>query len=145
MMVDNGSAVNLLQFLVIQKMGLESTITQRAEVLTGFNGQTSTAIGQITLDVTTSPVVSKQTFTIVSDPSPYNGIFGRPWLIKLDAVTSVMYQKIRFLIPGGGVGEIKSDQAVSLRCTVQMLKESRKKTFTPVEVTEIQKDDEAAK
>ena len=72
----------------------------------------------------------------MSDPSPYNGILGRPWLIKLDAVTSVKYQKIRFRIPGGGVGEIKSDQAASRRCTVQMLKESSKKTFTPVEVTE---------
>ena len=115
------------------------------EVLTGFNGHTSTAIGQITLDVKTSPVVSKQTFTIVSDPSPYNGILGRPWLIKLDAVTSVKYQKIRFRIPGGGVGEIKSDQAASRRCTVQMLKESSKKIFTPLEVTEIQRNDEAAK
>ncbi|XP_070667586.1 uncharacterized protein [Malus domestica] len=109
-MVDNGSVVNLLQLSVIQKMGLESTIIRRAEVLTGFNGHTSTAIDHITLDVKTPPVVSKQTFTIVSDPSPYNGILGRPSLIKLDAVTSVKYQKIRFRIPGGGVGEIKSDQ-----------------------------------
>ncbi|XP_070667581.1 uncharacterized protein [Malus domestica] len=145
MMVDNGSAVNLLQLSVIQKMGLESTIIRRAEVLTGFNGHTSTAIGHITLDVKTPPVVSKQTFTIISDPSPYNGILGRPWLIKLDAVTSVKYQKIRFRIPGGGVGEIKSDQVSSRRCTVQMLKETKKKTFTPVEVTEVQKGKEIAK
>ena len=140
MMVDN-SAINLLQFSVIQKMGLESTITWRAEVLTRFNGHTSTAIGQITLDVKTSPVVSKQTFTIVSDPSPLQRDPGEALVDQ--ARTSVKYQKIRFRIPGGRVGEIKSDQAASRRCTVQMLKESGKKTFTPVEVT--QKDDEAAK
>ena len=145
MMADNGSAVNLLQLSVIQKMGLESTIMRRAEVLTGFNGHTSTTIGQITLDVKTLPVVSKQTFTIISDPSPYNGILGRPWLIKLDAVTSVKYQKIRFHVPGGGIGEIKSYQAASRRCTVQMLKETKKKTFIPMEVAEIQKDEEATK
>ncbi|XP_050114010.1 uncharacterized protein LOC126592365 [Malus sylvestris] len=98
MMVDNGSAVILLQLSVIQKMGLENTIIRRAEVFTGFNGHTSTAISHITLNVKAPPVVSKQTFTIVSDPSPYNGIVGRPWLIKLDAVTSVKYQKIRFRI-----------------------------------------------
>nr|XP_028952589.1 uncharacterized protein LOC114822423 [Malus domestica] len=78
MMVDNGSAVNLIQLLVIQKMGLESTIIRRAKVLTEFNGYTSTIIGHITLDVKTPPVVSKKTFTIVSDPSPYNGILRRP-------------------------------------------------------------------
>ncbi|KAM2243911.1 hypothetical protein ACFX1S_010672 [Malus domestica] len=98
MMVDNGSAVILLQLSVIQKMGLESTIIRQAEVFTGFNGHTSTAISHITLNMKAPPVVSKQTFTIVSDPSPYNGIVGRPWLIKLDAVTSVKYQKIRFRI-----------------------------------------------
>ncbi|KAM2964753.1 hypothetical protein FF2_022508 [Malus domestica] len=70
-------------------------------------------------------------FTIVSDPSPYNGILGKPWLIKLNAVTSVKYQKIRFRIPRGKAGEIKSDQATSQRCTVHVLKESKKKTFTP--------------
>ncbi|XP_070672161.1 uncharacterized protein [Malus domestica] len=59
MMVDNGSVVNLLQLSVIQKMGLESTIIRRAEVLTGFNRHTSTTIGHIALDVKTPPVVSK--------------------------------------------------------------------------------------
>ncbi|KAM1535884.1 hypothetical protein ACFX1Z_014841 [Malus domestica] len=94
MMVENGSTVNLLQLSIIQKMGLESTIIRKAEVLTEFNGHTLTAIDHITLDVKTSLVVSKQTFMIVSDPSPYNGILGKPWLIKLDAITSIKYQKI---------------------------------------------------
>ncbi|KAM2352228.1 hypothetical protein ACFXTH_006934 [Malus domestica] len=80
-------------------MGLESTSIRRAKVLTGFNGHTSTAIGHITLNVKTPLIVSKQTFTIVSDPSPYNGILGRPWLIKLDVITSIKYQKIQFHIP----------------------------------------------
>ncbi|KAM1117509.1 hypothetical protein ACFX19_008000 [Malus domestica] len=93
-MVDNGSAVILLQLSIIQKMGLESTIIRRVEVLIEFNGHTSTTIGHITLDVKTPPVVSKQTFTIISNPSPYIGILGRPWLIKLDAVVSVKYKKI---------------------------------------------------
>ncbi|KAM2057968.1 hypothetical protein ACFX16_030598 [Malus domestica] len=74
-------------------MGLENTIIRRAKVLTRFNGHTLSVIGHITLDVKTPPVVSKQTFTIVSDPSPYNGILRRPWLIKLDAATSVKYKK----------------------------------------------------
>lgn len=117
MMVDNGSVVNLLQLLVFQKMGLERTIIRRAEVLTGFNGHTSTTINLITLEVKTPPVVSKHTFTIVSDLSPYNGILGRPWMIKLVAITFVKYQKIRFCILGGRVvEEIKFDKTASRRC-----------------------------
>ncbi|XP_048436520.1 uncharacterized protein LOC125475592 [Pyrus x bretschneideri] len=98
-MVDNGSAINLLQLLIIQKISLESTIICRAEVLNGFNERTLTAIGHITLDMKPLLVVSKQTFTIISDPSPFNKILRRPWLIKLDSITSVKYQKIRFCIP----------------------------------------------
>ncbi|XP_048427686.1 uncharacterized protein LOC125471405 [Pyrus x bretschneideri] len=76
MMVDNGSVVNLLQLSVIQKKVLENIIICQAEVFTGFIGHTSTTIGNITLDVRTPPVVSRQMFTIISDLSPYNGILG---------------------------------------------------------------------
>ncbi|KAM1348070.1 hypothetical protein ACFX2F_002287 [Malus domestica] len=75
-------------------MGLENTIIRRVEVLTRFNRHISTVIYHIIFNVKTLPVVSKQTFIIVSDLSSYNRILGRPWLIKLDAVTSVKYQKI---------------------------------------------------
>ncbi|KAM1477087.1 hypothetical protein TB2_037968 [Malus domestica] len=92
-MVNNESAINLLQLLVIQKMGLENIIIHRAEVLTKFNRHTSTVIGGITLDVRTLPIVSKQTFKIISELYPYNRIRGRPWLIKQDAVTFVKYKK----------------------------------------------------
>lgn len=88
-------------------MGLESTILHQVKTLTEFNGYTLTAIGNIALDLRTPPVVSNKTFTIVNDPFPYNGILGRPWLMKLGAITSVEYQKIRFCILGRGVREIK--------------------------------------
>ncbi|XP_070682338.1 uncharacterized protein [Malus domestica] len=77
-MVDNVSLVNLLELSVIEKMGLESAIQRKAEVLTGFNRPTSTTIGTITLDVTYPSIVSSQTFMIVNDPSPHNGILGHP-------------------------------------------------------------------
>ncbi|CAN6543549.1 unnamed protein product [Malus baccata var. baccata] len=93
-MMDNGSSINLLQLSIIQKMSLESTIQRKAEVLTGFNELTSTAIGTITLDVTSPPIVTLQTFMIVSDPSLHNGILSRPCLVKIGAMTSIEYQKI---------------------------------------------------
>ena len=90
-MEDNNNSVNILQLPVIQKMGLESTIKHKAKVLTGFNELTSIVIGTITFDVTSPPIVTSQTFMIVSDPSPQNGILGRPWLVKIKAVTSIEY------------------------------------------------------
>ncbi|XP_068336607.1 uncharacterized protein [Pyrus communis] len=122
-------------------MGLENTIQRKVEFLTGFNGLTSTTIGTITLDVTSPPIVSLQTFMIASDLSHRNGILSQPWLVMIGAVILIEYQKIQFRIPGGAVREIKSDQAMSRRCTVQVLKESKKKSFAPAVVVEVQKYD----
>ncbi|XP_068328068.1 uncharacterized protein [Pyrus communis] len=67
-MVDNGSSVNILQLSVIQKMSLESMIKCKSEVITVFNRLTLTVIGTIMLDITSSPIVSSQTFMIINDP-----------------------------------------------------------------------------
>ncbi|XP_068331559.1 uncharacterized protein [Pyrus communis] len=115
-------------------MGLESKIKCKTKVLTGFNELTLIAISIITLDITNPPIVSSQTFMIVSNPSPHNKILARPWLVKTGAVTLIEYYKIRFRIPGGAVGEIKSDQAMFRRCTVQVLKELKKKSFAPAQL-----------
>ncbi|XP_009334568.2 uncharacterized protein LOC103927377 [Pyrus x bretschneideri] len=140
-MVDNGSSVNILQLSVIQKMGLERTIKHKVEVLTGFNRLTSTIIGIIMLDVANLPVVSSQTFMIVSDASPYTGILRQPCLVKIGAVTSIEHQKIRFCIPGRVIREIKGNQDMSQRYIVQVLNESKKNSFTRAVAIEVEKND----
>lgn len=70
-------------------MGLESTIKHKVDVLTGFNGFTSTTIGMIVFDVLTPPIVSSQTFMIVMDPTLHNGILGHPWLVKIRSMTFI--------------------------------------------------------
>ncbi|XP_020421401.1 uncharacterized protein LOC109949707 [Prunus persica] len=101
---DEGSAANILQLAVIQQMGLETKINKLARSLTGFNGATTITVGTIDLDVYFPPVISLQTFMVINEVSPYNGILGRPWIGKINAITSATHQKIRYPIPGGGVG-----------------------------------------
>ncbi|KAI5353296.1 hypothetical protein L3X38_006189 [Prunus dulcis] len=50
---------------------------------------------------------------------------------KIEAITSALHQKIRYPIPGGGIGQINSDQAMVRRCTAQGLKKSKQLPFTP--------------
>ncbi|CAL8133852.1 unnamed protein product [Prunus armeniaca] len=47
---------------------------------------------------------------VINEVSPYNGILGRPWIGKINAITSATYQKIRYPIPGDGIGQINNDQ-----------------------------------
>ncbi|CAL9004768.1 unnamed protein product [Prunus brigantina] len=129
--VDEGSAANILQLSVIQQMGFEPKISKLARSLTGFNGATSITVGTIDLDVHSPPMVCSQTFMVIDEVSPYNGILGRPWISKIEAITSAQHQKIRYPIPGGGIGQINSDQAMARRCTTQGLKKSKQLQFTP--------------
>ncbi|XP_020426548.1 uncharacterized protein LOC109950824 [Prunus persica] len=93
---DEGSAANILQLAVIQQMGLETKINKLARSLTGFNGATTVTVGTIDLDVYSPPVISLQTFMVINEVSPYNGILGRPWIGKINAITSATHQKIRY-------------------------------------------------
>ncbi|XP_020420343.1 uncharacterized protein LOC109949346 [Prunus persica] len=130
--VDEGSAANILQLSVIQQMGLEPKISKLARSLTGFNGATSITVGLVDLDVHSPPVVCSQTFMVIDEISPYNGILGRPWISKIEAITSALHQRIRYPIPGGGIGQINSDQAMARRCTAHGLKKSKQLQFTPI-------------
>ncbi|CAL8993981.1 unnamed protein product [Prunus brigantina] len=130
---DEGSAANILQLAVIQQMGLETKINKSAKSLTGFNGATTITVGTIELDVYAPPVISSQMFMVIDEVSPYNGILGRPWISKINAITSATHQKRSArLIPGGGIGQINSDQAMARKCSAQGLKKGKQTQFLPV-------------
>ncbi|CAL8091989.1 unnamed protein product [Prunus armeniaca] len=111
--IDEGSTTNILQLAVIQQTGLETEINKSARSLTGLNGATTVTVGTTYLDVYSPPIISSQTFMVINEVSPYNGILGRPWIGKINAFTSTTHQKIRYPIPGGCVGQINSDQAMA--------------------------------
>ncbi|CAL8174057.1 unnamed protein product [Prunus armeniaca] len=106
---DEGSTANILQLAVIHQMGLETKINKSTRSLTGFNGATTVTVGTIDLDVYSPPVVSLQTFMVIDEVLPYNDILGRPWIGKINAITSATHQKIRYPISGGEVRQINSD------------------------------------
>ncbi|CAL9017512.1 unnamed protein product [Prunus brigantina] len=113
-------------------MGLETKINKSAKSLTGFNGATTVTVGTIELDVYAPPVISSQVFMVIDEVSPYNGILGRPWISRINAITSATHQKIRYPIPGGGIGQINSDQAMARKCSAQGLKKGKQTQFLPV-------------
>ncbi|CAL9025029.1 unnamed protein product, partial [Prunus brigantina] len=88
---DEGSAVNILQLVVIHQIGLETKINKLARSLTSFNGATMVTMGTIYLDVYSLPVISWQTFIVIDEASPYNDILGKPLIGKINAITSATH------------------------------------------------------
>ncbi|XP_020415458.1 uncharacterized protein LOC109947983 [Prunus persica] len=129
---DEGSVANILQLAVIPQMGLETKINKSAKSLTCFNDATTVTVGTIELDVYAPPVISSQTFMVIDEVSPYNGILGRLWIGKIKAITSAIHQKICYSIPGGGIGQINSDQVMTRKCSAQGLKKGKQTQFLPM-------------
>lgn len=126
--VDECNASNVMQLSIVQQMSMLTKINKSTKSLTGFNDATSVTMGIIDLDVYSSLVISLQTFMIINEVFSYNGILGRPWIGKINPITSATYQKIRYQSPW----HMNSDQVMTKRCSMQGLKQSKQACFTLV-------------
>ncbi|GKF95049.1 hypothetical protein Tco_0284749 [Tanacetum coccineum] len=90
-------------------------------LLIGFNGETIWPLGQISLLVKIGNVEHStfawMNFMVVRSPSPHNGIIGRPWIRRIQAVPSTAHGMLKFLVKGGVV-TLQSNRVVPLECVM---------------------------
>ena len=76
-LVDPGSSIDLLQMSAFKQMGfLPSTLENPERILSGFNGVSTTSLGDVVLPVQVVPVIQNVQFSMVEDLSPFNPIMG---------------------------------------------------------------------
>ena len=76
-LVDLGSATNLLQLLAFNQMRLSlGVLNSTGQILFGFNGATTVTLGDVTLPVRANPVTQQVLLSVVGDLGPYNAIMG---------------------------------------------------------------------
>ena len=101
-LVDPGSAADLLQLSAFTQMklslGMQNSVGQ---ILIGFNGATTTTLGDVTLLVKAGPITQQVLFSIVEDLGPYNVIVGRTWLYSMKVVSSTYHQMVSYLTTAG--------------------------------------------
>ena len=96
-LVDNRSSADVLFFSTLRDMELlEFEIEKSKAVLTGFNGESSTAIGKIKLPVFVAGENKMTTFLVIDYLLAYNIILDRPWIHIMIAVPFTYHQRIRF-------------------------------------------------
>ena len=77
-LVDPGSLADLVQASVVGRMGHSLTgLENPGRILSGFNGSSTTSLGDIVLPVQAGPVTLNVQFSVVQDLSPFNIILGR--------------------------------------------------------------------
>ena len=76
-LVDPGSAVDLLQLPVFRQMNISfDRLSSNGRILSAFNRATIVTMGDIALPVKAGPIVQQVLFSVVEDLGPYNAIVG---------------------------------------------------------------------
>ena len=115
-LVDLGSAADLLQLPAFTKMKLSSNMLNSAEkILSGFNGTTTTTLGNVTLLVKAGPITQWVLFSVVEDLGPYNAIVGWAWLHSMKAVPLTYHQMVSYMTSAGQV-DLWSNQLATRQC-----------------------------
>ncbi|RWW45402.1 hypothetical protein BHE74_00048761 [Ensete ventricosum] len=119
-MIDIGSAADILYFEAFQKLGLtDQDLTPLTSMLTGFTRDSIAPFRTMTLLLTIGEEPHTKTlmviFMVVDLPSAYNAIIGQPTLNRLRAVVSTFHRSVKFPT-NAGVDEARSDPRESRRC-----------------------------
>ncbi|XP_034709005.1 uncharacterized protein LOC117932077 [Vitis riparia] len=112
-LIDPGSSADLLQVAVIKRMGFEpSSLENPRRTLSGFNGSSTTSLGDVILPIYAGPVILNVLFSVVEDLSPFNAILGRTWLHGMKVIPSTYHQRVSFITRDGQVNLYRSQLAV---------------------------------
>jgi hypothetical protein len=106
LLVDNGSLADIIFTDAYDKMGLSRNLLQPPDTpLYGFGGCVIHAIGKVSLPVSFGTVQNARTeylfFDVVEMYYPYNGILGRGFLNKFEAIIHQAYLCMKILATQG--------------------------------------------
>ena len=91
-LVDPGSAANLLHLLAFKQMRVQlDHLSSAGRVLSRFNGATTLTVGDIAFSVKAGLVTQQVLFSVVEDLGPYNAILSRAWLHAMKTVPSTYH------------------------------------------------------
>nr|CAN68523.1 hypothetical protein VITISV_025156 [Vitis vinifera] len=115
-LIDPGSSADLVQASVMSHMGHTLTgLENPGRILSGFNGSSTTSLGDIVLPVQAGSVTLNVQFSVVQELSPFNVILGRTWLHYMKAIPSTYHQMVSFLTNDGQI-DLYGSQLVARQC-----------------------------
>nr|CAN69696.1 hypothetical protein VITISV_012964 [Vitis vinifera] len=101
---------------VVNHMGHNLTgLENPGRILSGFNGSSTTSLGDIVLPVQAGPITLNVQFSVVQDLSPFNVILGRTWLHYMKTISSTYHQMVSFLTKDGQVN-LYGSQLAARQC-----------------------------
>lgn len=92
-MLDLGSAVNILPLKTLKRIGLCPTVLKSTNlVIQGFNQGSQRTMGTVSLDLDIQGFLTKVNYHVINAPTSYNLLLGRPWMHQYKVVASTVHQ-----------------------------------------------------
>ncbi|KAJ9535060.1 hypothetical protein OSB04_un001867 [Centaurea solstitialis] len=130
------SSANVIFADTLKIMGIDrSNIVRRTTTLIGFNGDTTSTLGEIVVPVFAKGINKQTKFNVIDCPSAYNAILGRPWIHDMKAVPSTYHQKIKFPSSWGSQDGVRSYDDLQLEEVVLDHKHPDRKVFVGATLT----------
>ncbi|BFG34726.1 hypothetical protein CerSpe_210000 [Prunus speciosa] len=108
MLVDGGSAVNIMPKSTMMKLGITMDELSRSRLMIqGFNQGGQRAMGMIRIELVIGDLKSNTLFHVIDAKTSYNLLLGRPWVHENGIVPSTLHQCFKFY--RGGVKKILGD------------------------------------
>nr|GEX52673.1 reverse transcriptase domain-containing protein [Tanacetum cinerariifolium] len=123
MYVDGGSSSEILYGHCFNRFRpeIKSQMVPAATPLVGFCGEIIWPLGKLSLLVKIGDeehsTFAWMNFIVVSSPSRYNKIIGRPGVRRIQAVPSTAHEMLKFPVTGGTV-TLRSSRIIPLKCTM---------------------------
>jgi hypothetical protein len=103
-MVDGGSAINLLPLHTLKKIGyFQRDLSRSNVVIHGFNQAGQEAMGTISLVLKLEKFMTYIKFHVIDETTSYNALLGCPWLHENKIVPSTLHQCLKYKYPLGDV------------------------------------------
>jgi hypothetical protein len=98
-LVDTGSSLNVVPKSTLVKLSLIGPVLKQSNMIVkAFDGSQRELIGEIELPMLTGPHLLNISFQVMDINSSYSCLLGRPWIHAAGAVTSTLYQKLKFIV-----------------------------------------------
>ena len=125
-MVDQGSAAEIMYLDLFKGLNLRTEdLTPYNFPLVSFEGKVIIPKGQIRLPMQIGLETMEVDFIVVDAYSPYTAIVARPWLHTLGAISSTLYQKIKYPSEGK-IEEVLGDQTMVRQCMIAAIRHKPK-------------------
>ncbi|XP_039003091.1 uncharacterized protein LOC120129722 [Hibiscus syriacus] len=100
-LISDGSTLNVIPLVTLKKLPVDSTLMRNCQsMVRSFDGTEREVLGKIDIPLTIGPATFEVEFLVMDIKPTYNCLLERHWIHQAGAVSSTLYQRLKFVFDG---------------------------------------------